>query len=692
MTENDTFAFDPEGNAASALGFSAVGVHAGFRADPERLDMALVVADEPCAAAATFTTNVFCAAPVRVSREHLNEGGAGSPAYGCARAVVVNSGIANAATGEIGLENARKTAELVGEAVGCPADEVLVASTGVIGQHLRLAPFAEGVPAALAAMAAAADDLAGRTSQGLTAARAIMTTDTCPKHGSVSFSGDGIGYPGVTFTVGGMCKGAGMIMPNMATMIAVITTDVPIAAPDLSQALTAAVNKSFNKVTVDSDTSTNDTCFALAYGRRCRCRRTHGGQFAAREDRRLRTRCQLGPCCRRPRTVRCSFQSGGRGYRYTGPARVPCRSGGRFRRRRGPAALRRTRSGHRGGSARGGGVGHDVDLRLLARVRDDQWRLSLMKYANEARAEGVPVRTGEILYEAMPWLKQVTGKTIVIKYGGSAMENPQLAAEVMADIVLLKILGVNPVLVHGGGKAINRAFAKFDLPVEFVDGQRVTTDDAMDLVRMVLTGEVNQQLVEAMNAHGNMGVGVSGTDAGIIVAEQADPRLGRVGKITRINTPLIEDLVADDYIPIIASIAIGEDGGCYNVNADVAAGYIAAAIGAHKIIFLTDVDGLYENYPDPDSLIAEMSLGEAEAMVRGDKLASGMIPKLASCVRALDSGVSAAHIINGTVPHALLLEMLTDSGMGTMVGGLASAQFLNVSPVSKFAAKLIENR
>ena len=266
MTENDTFAFDPEGNAASALGFSAVGVHAGFRADPERLDMALVVADEPCAAAATFTTNVFCAAPVRVSREHLNEGGAGSPAYGCARAVVVNSGIANAATGEIGLENARKTAELVGEAVGCPADEVLVASTGVIGQHLRLEPFAEGVPAALAAMAKVADDLVGRTSQGLTAARAIMTTDTCPKHGSVSFSGDGIGYPGVTFTVGGMCKGAGMIMPNMATMIAVITTDVPIAAPDLSQALTAAVNKSFNKVTVDSDTSTNDTCVVLANG------------------------------------------------------------------------------------------------------------------------------------------------------------------------------------------------------------------------------------------------------------------------------------------------------------------------------------------------------------------------------------------------------------------------------------------
>ena len=315
-----------------------------------------------------------------------------------------------------------------------------------------------------------------------------------------------------------------------------------------------------------------------------------------------------------------------------------------------------------------------------------------MKYASETRANGVSTAAGEILYEAMPWLKQVTGKTIVIKYGGSAMENPQLAAEVMADIVLMKIIGVNPVLVHGGGKAINRVFDKFDIPVEFVDGQRVTTDEAMDLVRMVLTGEVNQQLVEAMNAHGNMGVGLSGTDAGTIVAEQADERLGRVGKITRINTQLIDDLVSDDYIPIIASVAIGEDGGCYNVNADVAAGYIAAAIGAHKIIFLTDVDGLYENYPDPASLIAELSLGEAEALVRSDKLSSGMIPKLSSCVRALDAGVNGAHIINGTVPHALLIEVLTDSGMGTMVKGLASAQAFHLSPVGNFAAKLIENR
>lgn len=184
--------FHEEGGPASARGFKAVGVHAGFRADPDRLDMALVVADEPCAAAATFTTNVFCAAPVRVSREHLSEGGPGAPSYGCARAVVVNSGIANAATGERGLQAARDTAALVGDAVGCPANEVLVASTGVIGQHLRLEPFGEGVPAALAALDAQTDD-AAREAGGAQAAWAIMTTDTRPKHLAVSFPGDDFG-------------------------------------------------------------------------------------------------------------------------------------------------------------------------------------------------------------------------------------------------------------------------------------------------------------------------------------------------------------------------------------------------------------------------------------------------------------------------------------------------------------------
>lgn len=315
-----------------------------------------------------------------------------------------------------------------------------------------------------------------------------------------------------------------------------------------------------------------------------------------------------------------------------------------------------------------------------------------MKYDKETRPNGVSSITGEVLTEAMPWIKNVTGKTVVIKYGGSAMENAELRAEVMADIVLLKIIGVNPVIVHGGGKAISRAMERFGMPVEFVDGQRVTSEEAMGLVRMVLTGEVNQELVEAMNQHGNMAVGVSGTDAGVIVAHQASERLGRVGEITDINSALIEDLVAADYIPVIASIAIGEDGGCYNVNADVAAGHIAAAIGAHKIMFLTDVDGLFENYPDRESLVSSMTVEEARAMVEEKSISTGMIPKLSSCLTALDAGVMRAHIVNGTIPHALLLELLTDKGIGTMITRPSLPDSFNVTPLGNFAAKLIESR
>ncbi len=214
----------------------------------------------------------------------------------------------------------------------------------------------------------------------------------------------------------------------------------------------------------------------------------------------------------------------------------------------------------------------------------------------------------------------------------------------------------------------------------------------MAVVRRVLTGEVNQELVQAMNQHGNMAVGISGTDAGTIVAEQADERLGRVGRITGINDSLIEDLVSADYIPVIASIAIGEDGQIYNVNADVAAGHIAAAIGAHKIIFLSDIDGLYEDYPDQDSLISYLSVDEARAMIASGTISTGMIPKLESCIRALDAGVRRAHIVNGTKQHALLLETLTNKGIGTMVTNSATPHSFDAAPLGNFASKLTEKR
>ena len=243
----------PNGGVTSARGFIAAGVHAGFRKNPERLDFALVAADQPVAAAGVFTKNRFCAAPVAVSRAQL--GGVG---YGRVRAIAVNSGNANAATGEEGIATARETCEIVSQVMGCEPGEVLVASTGVIGQLLDIAPFERGVP-----MAAEALSRKG----GADAARAIMTTDTHPKEYAVTYETADEAYAGATFTVGGMCKGSGMIMPNMATMIALITTDAPVRPETLHGLLRSAVDQTFNRVTVDSDTSTNDTCIMFASGK-----------------------------------------------------------------------------------------------------------------------------------------------------------------------------------------------------------------------------------------------------------------------------------------------------------------------------------------------------------------------------------------------------------------------------------------
>ena len=316
-----------------------------------------------------------------------------------------------------------------------------------------------------------------------------------------------------------------------------------------------------------------------------------------------------------------------------------------------------------------------------------------MKFATETygRAKLPDERTGKVLFEALPWIKNITGKTVVIKYGGSAMESAELRRDVMSDIVLLKILGVNVVIVHGGGKAINRAFERLDFPVEFKGGQRVTTPEAMDVVRQVLVGEVNQDLVASINRHGNLAVGVSGADAGTLMCSTLDPELGRVGKIEQVNTGYLENLMKMDYIPVVATVGIGEDGGYYNVNADVAAGHVAAAIGAHKVIYLTDVNGVYLDFNDKETLISNMSLREMEEMLEKGDVDAGMIPKLQSCCYALKAGVFRSHVINGKIPHSLLHELLTDKGVGTTMHATEEALEFDAHPLGALAARLSVN-
>ncbi|MDR0350015.1 MAG: acetylglutamate kinase [Coriobacteriales bacterium] len=307
------------------------------------------------------------------------------------------------------------------------------------------------------------------------------------------------------------------------------------------------------------------------------------------------------------------------------------------------------------------------------------------------RLQAQALDKAEVLIEALPWIKEATGKTVVIKYGGAAMVDAELRENVMSDIVLMKIIGLNPIIVHGGGKDITRLSERLGLPVEFRDGMRVTPPEVMDIVKMVLIGKVNQELVAQLNEHGHIAVGLNGADGHIVKAERVSEELGMAGNVVAIDTTLLADLVAGDYIPIIASVAVGTDGLSYNVNADVVAGEIAAAIGAHKIIFLTDVDGLYRDFSDKSTLISRLNLAEAQALLTEGGLTSGMLPKLRSCVKAVASGVYRAHILNGTIPHALLLEIFTNEGVGTMImpdgDGLLGSEF-TAAPLDSLASKL----
>ncbi|MFR3999369.1 MAG: acetylglutamate kinase, partial [Paratractidigestivibacter faecalis] len=262
----------------------------------------------------------------------------------------------------------------------------------------------------------------------------------------------------------------------------------------------------------------------------------------------------------------------------------------------------------------------------------------------------------ELLCEALPWINKMSGKTFVIKYGGSAMEDPELCRQVVADIEMLKLMGVRIVLVHGGGKAINAMLKRLDVPVKFKDGLRVTDDETMEAVQEVLVGHVNQQLVWALNEYGHNAVGISGADGKTLKAEPVDPDLGRVGRIREVDASLINTILDDGYIPVVATVGCGPDG-FYNINADVAADKIAEAMGADKLIYLTDVDGLFRDFSDEDSLVAQLTRTETHELLESGTLDGGMIPKIRSVAEALDAGVSEVVILNGTYPHSLLLEI-----------------------------------
>lgn len=276
----------------------------------------------------------------------------------------------------------------------------------------------------------------------------------------------------------------------------------------------------------------------------------------------------------------------------------------------------------------------------------------------------------EILIQALPYIKKYAGKTVVIKYGGNAMTNDVLKESVMKDIVLLRYVGMQPVLIHGGGPDITEAMAKMGKEPAFVGGLRVTDAETMEIVEMVLAGKTNKGIVSILNRQGGSAVGLSGKDGNLLVARKKMPGgkdIGFVGDVTEINTGIIESLIKADYIPVICSVAGGEQGESYNINADHVAGAIAAKLGACKLLMLTDVQGVYRDFSDKTSLISTLPADEAKSLIASGIIDKGMIPKIESCITAIEGGVEKAHIINGTTPHAILMEVFTDTGIGTMI-------------------------
>jgi len=288
-------------------------------------------------------------------------------------------------------------------------------------------------------------------------------------------------------------------------------------------------------------------------------------------------------------------------------------------------------------------------------------QMDTVQFSNAERAQ--------VLTEALPYIRRYNGRIVVVKYGGNAMVSEQLREQVMEDIVLLWLVGVRVVLVHGGGPEITELMARLGKQPSFVDGLRVTDKETVDIVQMVLAGKVNKTLVTLLEMKGGKAMGISGMDGRLIEAKMKNPQLGFVGSITKVNIQPVLDLLEKGYIPVISTVGCDEEGNIYNINGDTAAAFIAGALGAERLIMMTDIAGVLRDKNDPSTLIPQLSIDEAVQLFEQQVIAGGMIPKVECCIDAIHRGVDSAIIMDGRVPHSILMEILTDEGAGTMVIG-----------------------
>jgi acetylglutamate kinase len=687
-------------------GFRFSGVACGIK--PKKLDLALVVSDVDAVCAGAFTINRAKAAPVVHAEKHLPRAGM--------RAVVINAGNANALTGPSGMESVDIVVTETAKALGIEKDSVVSASTGVIGVRLPHDKIVTALPSCVANLVPELDR----------AAEAIMTTDTVKKVASRVVDVDG-----KPVTLAAICKGSGMIAPQLATMIAVIVTDCAISPELLDEALLAATRESFDQLTVDDDMSTNDAVFAFANGlaknAKITAKNAAYASFAAamRElcDELAKDIAQDGEGATKRIDVTVVNAPDEESARDVAKSicgsplvkaaifghdpnwgRILATVGARAGSQKYAIDPYKARVAIQGLDVYDGTPTQADRTILKARMRDTEVKIDVDLRSGAAKATaygcdlsydyvkinadytslivekedgGVgkddklqnysPTFKRSLLVESLAYISRFRGKRCVIKYGGAAMTKESLKRSFCDDVLLLHSVGLLPIVVHGGGPDITRALEKMGGKPEFVDGVRVTPASDVRVVEMVLTGSINTELVTQLNKNGANAVGVSGKDAALLRAQKLvredGKDLGQVGELTEVNRGFLESLLAQNYIPVISPVGLGADGQSYNLNADVVAAGIAEALGADKLIYLSDVVGILEN----GELVTDLTPKTLREKMDAGVVAGGMAVKAQSILKALAGGVRAVHLIDGRTPHNVIAELFTDVGVGTIV-------------------------
>ncbi|ACL63971.1 arginine biosynthesis bifunctional protein ArgJ [Anaeromyxobacter dehalogenans 2CP-1] len=691
-------------------GFRFGGVACGLK--PQRRDLALVVSDHPAAAAGLFTINRAAAAPVIDARTRV-------PAEGI-RAIVVNSGNANALTGPAGLDDVTVIRAAVADALGLQKRAVLTASTGVIGARLPAMKVVTALPALV-------DQLGDHPDL---AAEAIMTTDTRPKMAAREVT-----LGGKTAIVTAICKGSGMLAPQLATTICLLVTDAAVTPRALQDALARAVERTLHMVTVDGEMSTNDTVYALANGLAGNPRISDPGPDLDRLETALtdlleemaRAMAADGEGATKLVEVVVSGAPSDEAARDCARAvassplvkaalfgadpnwgRVLATVGARAGAMNYPIDPYRARVVLQGVTVFEGGAPVELDREgLRTRMRDSRIDVLVELADGTARAVawgcdlsydyvkinadytslivqrpdgGVgkddrvsnysPAFKRTLLAEALKYIAAFSGQVAVIKYGGAAMVKDSLKAAFAEDVTLLKKVGLKPVVVHGGAPEITRTLEKLGERSEFVDGMRITDAQSLPVVEMVLTGKVNQELVALLNARSAGAVGLSGKDGQLLRARKAVHESGRdlgyVGEVVQVNTQFLRMFLDGGYVPVISPIGLTDDGTGLSINADDVAAAIAVALGAPKLIYLTDVAGVLESAPD-GQLVRQLTLADLDRRIQAGAITGGMKWKAWAIQTALRGGVGRVHVLDGRQPHTVIAELFTDRGVGSLL-------------------------